>query len=82
MLLPCLINRQIEGTSLESQRLACGSMHGSNNIKSSGFWGGKANREVSDRAQLIELLDFCRENKGKVQILLVWKVGSVRPQRQ
>src|SRR5262249_21353006 len=30
--------------------------------------------KFADRTQLLELLDFCRHNKGRVQILLVWKV--------
>ncbi len=30
--------------------------------------------KFADRTQLIELIDFCRENKGTVQALLVWKV--------
>src|SRR5712692_3907914 len=66
---------QIEGTSLESQRLACEEYARSNNIRIlKVFVEQGESAKFADRAQLIELLDFCRENKGKVQILLVWKV--------
>jgi DNA invertase Pin-like site-specific DNA recombinase len=30
--------------------------------------------KFADRTQLIELIDFCRESKDKIQSLLVWKV--------
>src|SRR6266699_796032 len=66
---------QIEGTSLESQRLACEEYARSNNIRIlKVFVEQGESAKFADRAQLIELLDFCRENKGRVQILLVWKV--------
>src|SRR5713101_5290548 len=66
---------QIEGTSLESQRLACEEYARANNIRIlKVFVEQGESAKFADRAQLIELLDFCRENKGRVQILLVWKV--------
>jgi len=66
---------QIDGTSLESQRLACEEYARSNNIRIlKVFVEQGESAKFADRAQLIELLDFCRENKGRVQILLVWKV--------
>src|SRR5713101_4669243 len=66
---------QIEGTSLESQRLACEEYARSNNIGVlKVFIEQGESAKFADRTKLIELLDFCRENKGKVQILLVWKV--------
>src|SRR5216683_7567549 len=66
---------QIEGTSLESQRLACEEYARSNNIRIlKVFVEQGESAKFADRTQLIELLDFCRQNKGRVQALLVWKV--------
>ena len=66
---------QIEGTSLGSQRLACEEYARSNNIGIlKVFVEQGESAKFADRTQLIELLDFCRQNKGKVQVLLVWKV--------
>ena len=30
--------------------------------------------KFADRTKLVELIDFCRQNKGAVQVLVVWKV--------
>src|SRR6201999_4581171 len=30
--------------------------------------------KFADRTQLVELIDYCRRNKGAVQVLIVWKV--------
>ncbi len=66
---------QIEGTSLESQQAACrdyARAHDINVLKVFVEQGESA--KFADRTQLIELLNFCRDNKGKVEVLLVWKV--------
>lgn len=66
---------QIEGTSLESQGLACreyARQHNINVLKTFVELGESA--KFADRTQLIELIDFCKENKGQIDVLLVWKV--------
>src|SRR5881396_4033001 len=66
---------QIEGTSLESQELACREYARSHNIKVLKIFVERGeSAKFADRTQLIELIDFCRQNKGAVQVLLVWKV--------
>ena len=66
---------QIEGTSLESQELACreyAQAHGITILKIFVERGESA--KFADRTQLIDLLNFCRDHKGQVETLLVWKV--------
>src|SRR5712692_8486075 len=66
---------QIEGTSLESQETACREYARSHSITIlKTFIERGESAKFADRTQLIELLDFCRQNKGAVQVLLVWKV--------
>src|SRR5437762_2554234 len=66
---------QIEGTSLESQELACQEYARQNHIKIlRTFVERGESAKFADRAQLLELIDFCKEKKGQVQTLLVWKV--------
>jgi site-specific DNA recombinase len=66
---------QIEGTSLESQEVACREyalQHNITVVKTFVERGESA--KAADRTQLIELVDFCQQAKGKIQSLLVWKV--------
>src|SRR2546428_2707680 len=66
---------QIEGTSLESQELACREYARSKNIRILSLFVERGeSAKFADRTQLIELIDFCRQNKSAVQVLLVWKV--------
>src|SRR2546428_7784787 len=66
---------QSEGTSLESQEVACREYARSHNIKVLKIFIERGeSAKFADRTQLIELIDFCRQNKGAVQVLLVWKV--------
>jgi site-specific DNA recombinase len=66
---------QIEGTSLESQEAACREYARQRNIKVlKTFVERGESAKFADRTQLIELIDFCRESKDKIQSLLVWKV--------
>src|SRR3989475_4657695 len=66
---------QIEGTSLESQELACREYARSKNIKILKLFVERGeSAKFADRTQLIDLLDFCRQNKGRVQVLFVWKI--------
>jgi len=66
---------QIEGTSLESQEIACteyAKTHKMQVLKTFVERGESA--KFADRTQLIELIDFCRTSKPKVDALLVWKL--------
>jgi DNA invertase Pin-like site-specific DNA recombinase len=66
---------QIEGTSLASQETACYEY-----ARDKGFHVIRVFREegesakFADRTQLLQLIDFCRANKGTIERLLVWKV--------
>ncbi len=66
---------QIEGTSLESQQTACREYARAKNIEIlKVFIEQGESAKFADRTQLVELIDFCRRNKGAVDALLVWKV--------
>jgi site-specific DNA recombinase len=66
---------QIEGTSLESQDIACKEYARNHNIRIlRTFIERGESAKAADRTQLIELIDFCRKSEEKVQALLVWKV--------
>lgn len=66
---------QIEGTSLESQEQACREYARSKNIKIlKTFVERGESAKFADRTQLLALIDFCKENKEQVQVLLVWKI--------
>ena len=66
---------QVEGTSLESQESACREYARSKDIRLlKVFVEQGESAKFADRTKLVELIDFCRENKGTVQVLLVWKV--------
>ncbi len=66
---------QIEGTSLESQETACREYAQAKNIEIlKVFVEQGESAKFADRTQLLELIDFCRKNKGSVNALLVWKV--------
>jgi site-specific DNA recombinase len=66
---------QLEGTSLESQESACREYARTKNIKILKLFIEQGeSAKFADRTQLLELIDFCRKNKGLVNGLLVWKV--------
>src|SRR6266704_228719 len=66
---------QIEGTSLESQEAACREYARSKDIRLLKIFVEQGeSAKFADRTKLVELIDFCRESKGAVQVLLVWKV--------
>ena len=72
---------QTEGYSLDSQEKACREF-----CEKQGWEVVKVFREegesakTADRTQLIELLKFCGENKGKTDILLVHKLDRIARQ--
>jgi site-specific DNA recombinase len=66
---------QIEGTSLEMQEAACREYARAKNLRIlKVFVEQGESAKFADRTQLVELIDFCRENKGAVHSLLVWKI--------
>jgi site-specific DNA recombinase len=66
---------QIEGTSLESQEAACRDYARSKDIRLlKVFVEQGESAKFADRTKLVELIDFCKENKGTIEVLLVWKV--------
>jgi site-specific DNA recombinase len=69
---------QVEGTSLQSQQLACQEYARAHNISVlKVFVEQGESAKFADRTQLLELIDFCRQSKGKVNLLLVWKVDRL-----
>jgi site-specific DNA recombinase len=66
---------QIEGTSLESQEIACKEYARNHNIAVlRTFIERGESAKFADRTQLIELIDFCRNSKEQIQALIVWKL--------
>lgn len=66
---------QVKGTSLESQQAACREFAQSHNIKILKVFVERGeSAKFADRTQLLELIDFCRQNKDTVKVLLVWKI--------
>lgn len=69
---------QIEGTSLESQELACRECARSKQVKVlKVFIGRGESAKFADRPELLEVLEFCRKNKGSVQLLFIWKIDRL-----
>src|SRR5438477_242700 len=69
---------QIEGTSLESQELACHECARSKQVKVLRVFVGRGeSAKFADRPELLELLEFCRKHKGSVQLLFIWKIDRL-----
>ncbi len=65
----------MEGTSLEFQEDACREYARTQHISVlKVFVEQGESAKFADRTQLLELVDFCRTQKGSVQVLIVWKV--------
>src|SRR5579863_6233292 len=66
---------QAEGTSLDSQRLACEEYARAKNTEVIRVFVERGeSAKFADRTQLLELIEFCREHKGSINSLIVWKV--------
>lgn len=68
-------SKQVDNESLEVQEKACRQYAenlGATIVKVFREEGESA--KAADRTQLINLLEYCRHNKGKINILIVWKV--------
>lgn len=69
---------QIEGTSLESQELACHEFARNKGIAIQRVFAGRGeSAKFADRPELLEVLDYCRKHKGEVDVLLVWKLDRL-----
>jgi site-specific DNA recombinase len=66
---------QVEGTSLESQELACRDYARRKNLTiSKVFIEEGESAKFADRTQLLELLSYCKDKGQKIAVLLVWKI--------
>lgn len=66
---------QVEGTSLQSQELACRDYARQHNVAISRvFIEEGESAKFADRTQLLELLSYCKDKNRKIEILLVWKL--------
>jgi DNA invertase Pin-like site-specific DNA recombinase len=69
---------QVEGTSLESQEIACREYAERNRLDIVQVFVDKGeSAKFADRAQLLELLSFCKGRERAVDQLLVWKVDRL-----
>lgn len=69
---------QVEGTSLESQELACREYAHRNQIEVLRVFVEKGeSAKFADRTQLLGLMEFCRDRRNGVTSLLVWKVDRL-----
>ena len=69
---------QVEGTSLESQELACQEYARRNQITILKVFVEKGeSAKFADRTQLLELMEFCRDRRNAIERLLVWKVDRL-----
>lgn len=66
---------QVEGTSLESQESACRDYARRHNLTvQKVFVGQGESAKFADRPELLELLNYCKNRKHKIEVLLVWKI--------
>ncbi len=69
---------QIEGTSLESQELACREFARTQGIAVLKIFVGRGeSAKFADRPELLELLDYCRRHRNEIDTLLVWKLDRL-----
>jgi len=69
---------QVDGTSLESQEIACREYAARNRINIQRVFVERGeSAKFADRTQLLELLAFCRNRAHAVDCLLVWKVDRL-----
>jgi site-specific DNA recombinase len=69
---------QVDGTSLESQEIACREFAAHNRMAVLKVFVERGeSAKFADRTQLLELLAYCRERSNGVGALLVWKVDRL-----
>lgn len=66
---------QVNGLSLTSQENACNEFAARNGYTIREIFREEgASAKTTDRKKLIQLLDYCKKNKGAIDALIVWKV--------
>jgi DNA invertase Pin-like site-specific DNA recombinase len=69
---------QVDGTSLESQELACREYAARNQGEVAKVFVERGeSAKFADRTQLLELLAFCRNRGNAIDCMLVWKVDRL-----
>ena len=69
---------QVEGTSLESQELACKDYAVRNHMEVIRVFVERGeSAKFADRTQLLELMTFCGKRENGIERLLVWKVDRL-----
>jgi len=69
---------QVDGTSLESQEIACREYAARNRMDVVKVFVERGeSAKFADRTQLLELLAFCRNRANAIDCLLVWKVDRL-----
>jgi DNA invertase Pin-like site-specific DNA recombinase len=69
---------QVEGTSLESQEIACRDYaHRNNSNVMQVFVDRGESAKFADRPQLLEMIAFCGNRQNAIEELLVWKVDRL-----
>ena len=69
---------QVEGTSLESQELACKEYAARNHLNVVRVFVERGeSAKFADRTQLLEMLTFCGKREHGIEQLLVWKVDRL-----
>src|SRR5260370_27843710 len=69
---------QVKGTSLDSQGLACRESARAKHVAILRVFEERGeSAKFADRTELIELLEYCRENKGRIQYLFIWKIDRL-----
>jgi len=69
---------QVEGTSLESQEIACRDYAQRNHLNvAQVFIDRGESAKFADRPQLLEMIAFCGDRRNAIEELLVWKVDRL-----
>lgn len=69
---------QVDGTSLESQEIACREYAARHQLSVSRVFVERGeSAKFADRTQLLEMLEFCRKGERHIEELLVWKVDRL-----
>jgi site-specific DNA recombinase len=69
---------QVEGTSLDSQELACKEYASRHQLPVAKVFVERGeSAKFADRTQLLEMLEYCGDRKNKIEQLLVWKVDRL-----
>ena len=69
---------QVKGMSLEFQREDCITFAKDKNISVVKIFEERGeSAKFADRPELLKIMDFCRKNKGTVDVLILWKIDRL-----